>query len=70
MAGVVMNAELLFNHPSNHGRRPHPAVQAVGDWTTVQNVAQLGALLRGQCGRPPGSVSFQQALQAVLLIPR
>jgi len=68
VAGMVMNAELLLNHPSNHRRSPYPGIQSVGHRTAVENIAELFPLLRTQAGGPARPISFQQALHSVGLI--
>src|SRR5207247_4307245 len=45
MAGVIRDAELLLDHPGDHGRCPDAVVQTVSYWTTVQNISQLLLLL-------------------------
>ena len=59
MSRMVGDAELLLDHSGNHGRGPHAVVQSVSHRSTVQNVAQLLALLWRQLWRPAGSVPFQ-----------
>ena len=39
MAGMILDAKLLRDHPSNHGRGPHSRIQAIGDRTTVEDIA-------------------------------
>src|ERR1035438_8889946 len=70
MPRMVGDAELLLDHPGNHGRGPHAVVQSISHRTTVQNVSQLLTLLLCQPWWPPGSVSFQQALDTMGLILR
>src|ERR1039457_3380261 len=38
MPGMVGDAELLLDHPGNHGRGPHAVVQSVSHRPTIQNV--------------------------------
>src|SRR6266852_1300939 len=52
MPRMILNPELLLDHPGNHGRRPDAAVQTVSYRTTVENVAQLLLLLFCQFRRP------------------
>src|ERR1700758_4764899 len=35
LAGMILNTELLLDHPGNHGRRPDAAVQTVRNRTAV-----------------------------------
>jgi len=67
---MVGDAELLLDHPGNHGRGPHAVVQSVSHGTTVQNVAQLLALFWRQLWRPSRSVSFQQTFDTMRLVLR
>jgi hypothetical protein len=39
MAGMILNAELLLDHPGNHGRCPDAVIQTVSYRTAVQNIA-------------------------------
>jgi hypothetical protein len=59
MAGMIRDAKLLRDHSSNHGRGPHSRVQAVGDRTTVEEIAQLFALTSRQLGRPSRALSLE-----------
>ena len=68
MPRMVGDAELLRDHPGNHGRGPHAVVQSVSHWTTVQNVPQLLALRLCQLRRSSGPVPFQQTLDTMGLI--
>src|SRR6516165_3309599 len=68
MRGMIRDAKLLLDNPSNHGRGPHSRVQAVGDRTTVENIAQLFALTGRQLGRPSRTLPLEQALHAMGLI--
>ena len=52
MAGMIMDSELFFDHPADHGRSPNSCIQTVGHRTTVQDVAQLLPLLARQLGWP------------------
>jgi hypothetical protein len=45
MAGMILNAELRFDHPGDHGRGPDAAVQTVRYRTAVENIPQLLLLL-------------------------
>jgi len=39
MAGMILNAELLLDHPGNHGRRPDAGIQTVSNRTAVENIS-------------------------------
>src|SRR6516225_1107317 len=68
MARMVLHPKLLLHHPSNHGRGPHSRIQAIGDRTTVEDIAQLFALPGRQPGGSAGALTFEQALHAMSLI--
>ena len=65
---MVGHAELFLDHPGQHRGGPQARIQTVRYRTTVENVAEMGALLRRQQRRPAGPVSFQQSIHSVRLI--
>src|ERR1700694_356330 len=68
MTGVILDAELLLDHPSDHGRRPNAVVQTVRHWTAVQNISQLLLLLFRQFRWPTRPIAFQQTVHSIALI--
>ena len=67
---MVDGAELLFDRPGDHGRGPDSGVQPISHRPAVQDVTEAAVLGFRQPRRPPGPVTFQEALDAVSLIPR
>jgi hypothetical protein len=63
MPRTVVDAELLLDHPGNHGRGPHTVVQSVSHRPNIQNVPQSLPLLCCQLGRLSGAVAFQRSRQ-------
>src|ERR1700686_298160 len=59
MARMILNPELLLDHPGNHGRGPDATVQTVSYRTTVENVSQLLLLLFCQFRWPTRPIPFQ-----------
>jgi hypothetical protein len=39
MTGMILDAEFLFDHPGDHGRRPDAIVQTVSHRAAVQNIS-------------------------------
>src|SRR6266478_9624733 len=70
MSGMVLHTELLFDHPGDHRRGPHSAIQSVGHRTTVENVSELFSLPLRQHRRPTGPVALEQTLDPMSLIAR
>lgn len=70
MAGMVMHAKLLLDHPGDHRRSPYSGIQTIGDGTAVENIPELFPLLRRQLGRAPGTIALQQTVDSVSLIMR
>jgi hypothetical protein len=68
MARMILNPELLLDHPGNHGRRPDAAVQTVSHRATVENVTQLLLLLFCQLRGPTRPIAFQQTIDSIGLI--
>src|SRR5260370_13402593 len=68
LSGMVLHTELLFDHPGDHRRGPHSALQSVGHRTTVENVSELFSLPLRQHRRPTGPVALEQALYPMSLI--
>src|ERR1700730_15529722 len=68
MSGMVLHTELLFDHPGDHRRGPHSALQSVSHRTTVENVSELFSLPLRQHRRPTGPVALEQALYPMSLI--
>jgi hypothetical protein len=68
VAGMILNAEFLLDHPSNHGRRPDAAIQTVRHRTAVENVTQLLLLLFCQLRGPTRPIPFQQTIDSLRLI--
>jgi hypothetical protein len=44
MTGMVRNPEFFLDHMGDDGRGPDPAIQAIGHWTTLEDVGQTHAL--------------------------
>src|SRR5215469_1609994 len=70
MARMVLHAELLFDHPSDHRRGPHSAIQSVGYRTAVRNVLELFSLPLRQHRRPTRTLALTQAIDPMSLIER
>src|ERR1035437_11046517 len=68
MPRMVDDAELLFDRPGDHGRGPDSGVQPISHRPAVEDVAQAAVLRFLPPRRPPGPVTFQEALDAVTLI--
>src|SRR5712691_5982756 len=68
MTGVILDAELLLDHPGNHGRRPDAVVQTISHRTAVQNISQLLLLLFRQLRWSTRPVAFQQTVHSIRLI--
>src|ERR1017187_9998774 len=66
---MVDDAELLFDRPGDHGRGPDSGVQPISHRAAVQDVAEAAVLGFRQPRWPPGPVTFQEALDAVGLLP-
>jgi len=68
MTGVILDAELLLDHPGDHGRGPDAVVQTVSHRTTVHNVPPLLLLLFRQFRWPARPIAFQQTIHSLGLI--
>src|SRR5260370_9438267 len=68
VARMILNPELLLDHPGNHGRRPDAGVQTVGHRTTIENVPQVLLLLLCQFRWPTRAIPFQQTIDSIGLI--
>src|ERR1700745_617295 len=67
MAGVMVHPKLFLQNPSNYGRGPNSRIQAIGDRTAVQDIAQLLPLPRRQLSRSARALPLEQAFHAVRL---
>jgi hypothetical protein len=68
MTGVILDAELLLDHPGDHGRRPDAVVQTVSRRTAIQDISQLLLLLLRQFRWPARPIAFQQTVHSIGLI--